>query len=210
MSAEKIFQKHGFQREILSMAKKSCYELTDRYRKCRPPYRYKNSATGETRECFKECYEHAAEWLKHLLQNMPTKMQVAWGGKIADVNIPFPRDPYFMIRSSPLNHKQRLIEVEFLDGTTDPRDLAVKNLEQYPLKNTDVYLPESISATAKQVEDLLNGSRHGAELWVYIPPTNDVGRIPGAFNVSFPGNEAWSRFAAFIDRDFNLVLRLHR
>lgn len=204
-----MLHKRGLLPDILSFAGKNCEDLTDGYRNCRPPFHYKNSATGESRNCARECYEHAAEWLLPLLQAIPTKMEVSWVEgdvqKISKLNQPLPTEPYFLVQ-----HHGRNVEVTLLDNREYPRKEAIK------LKEQGLYLPESTKATAEIVQKLMRANKKGTELTIplletdtYDPDYEAMDDAVTDATYRFPGNEAWNRFGRFI-AEGALRLQLHR
>lgn len=216
MAAEKVLHKRGMLTDILHMASKNCGELTNGYQDCRPPFRYKNSATGEVRECFKACYEHSAEWLRPLLQNIPSKVHANYGmvGSSRTIGISVPAEPYFLVRYAHKSNKRVSVRLSVLDNREDSRENMMKRYRD----PENAFFPESVAATTKHVQTLLNKFPNGGTLDVQLPETTTSLRQPPRYKhddddgggsdveeepdilplgLSFPGNDAWNHFAKF-------------
>lgn len=50
---------------------KSCFELTDKYRECSPPFRYVQFKSGLKQNCHKECFANFHVWIPLLLSKIP-------------------------------------------------------------------------------------------------------------------------------------------
>lgn len=204
--AEKVLHKRGQLSAILSYAEKNCEDLSDGYRNCRPPFRYKNAATGKTRECFRECYEHAAEWLTPLLQNLPRRTIVSWAGGSTEVAVTQAKEPYWVIRYN-TSGAAPYISIEMRDNTTNPKE------ELRPMGKADIFFPESTRQAAKIAQNLLQEVKKSVELEVRLNLNRDdyeaVDENREDLVFSFPGNEPWTRFAPFVSFGA-LLLQLHR
>lgn len=190
--AQKVLHKQGLLPQILSFAGKNCEDLSDGYRNCRPPFRYKNSATGETRDCARACYEHAAEWIGPLLQTLPTR---AVSGD-ESVRIPTPKEQYFVVSRGYKMDGTAVALIDVLDAAEDPREANMRRMRSSLGKAT--FFPDSIRETAKQAAVLMNESKKGAVLQINLPETETATTASFRRDIRFPGNEGWNHFRRFV------------
>lgn len=192
-AAQKTFGSRDLRRQILSYGGKTCRDLTDDYKGCVPPFRYRNSQTGQVKICYKECYQNMDKWLQPMLSNLPTryekKVKTAAGKtqKIAG-DLTYSDILYILFDAE--------VDSEFVHLTWSSDDPD----HERNSSNT-IAVPASAKDAAVIVRDLMH--KIGAtSLVIHLGEPLDLEGL------SFPGNAIWNRFAPHIARDLDGDLHL--
>lgn len=197
-SAKTVLDNRDLKRHILSMSTKNCHELTNAYRHCIPPFRYRNMVTGSVRSCYKDCYANVHIWLTLLLQSLPKtyelSMRTTCAGekgscKRRKVDHTVYRGTLDLFASDRhLGIDSNLVEVAWwvVDEDQDRASFA---------KAFDLYFPKSPQDAALYVKKLLDESP--TKVFTISLPDSSLGARNDQV-LSFPGNPTWQRFARLI------------
>lgn len=206
--ASKVFGNRDLKKQILEASKTSCYELTNRYTGCTPPFRYRNKVTGKVRDCLDECFLNVDKWLAPLLASVP--------------------NTYIMTKTAYYHHggkrqKRDSLGKEESFGLTKNHHLGIslnetfgvllmwwyidtdQDVEEYG-KEMKVYFPKSAEDAALYTKHLLHRLPDDKRQLITISLPNSIG-ISG-YDLVFPHHPIWQRFAHLIQRgrlqfDFN-------
>lgn len=172
MAAQKTFGSRDLRRQILSYGGKTCKDLTDDYKGCVPPFRYRNAQTGQLKLCYKECYENMALWLEPLLANLPTsyviKVKSSENGKARKV-------------TGEIKYGKKLA----ITDRMNPQYIDVRWVDVQPYYYSAIQYAKS----AKYAE------RDATFLMIEI---HDRIGSSSQQTLSFPGSPLWDRFAPYI------------
>ncbi len=196
----KLFKIKDLQKSIFHMAfGKSCFEMTDRYTKCMPPFRYRNQLTGKVRDCDQECYENVDKWLAPLLNSIPETYimtKKCQGGKKSCKRQ--------KIGSLPKEESLHLTKQHHL-GISKSEHLGVflmwwyieadQDVQEYG-KEMGVYFPKSADDAALYSKQLLHTLPDNTRQVITIRLPRNMG-IHG-YDLIFPRNPTWQRFAHLI------------
>lgn len=181
-------------KRIFEYSKKSCRDLTEDYSTCRPPFRYRNAVTGETRQCARDCLENLAQWLTPLLVNRPTTLEIQW--RYGDL-VTYPLK-YEKLAVPFVEVGEKYITISF---RTPSRYQAENEYFFLGIEQAVQFLQNTIIARLKVQRTII------LELALPMPDALE-GRGGRTESARFPGNDAWTRFASFISHRGQIDLRL--
>lgn len=183
-AVQKTFGSRDLRRKIMSYGGKTCKDLTDDYKGCVQPFRYRNAQTGQLKLCYKECYDNLAVWLEPLLANRPTSYVIkvaAEHGKARKVTGEIKYGKKLAISAG---EQPGIVEVGWVDAAADYYYYG------------SMHYAKSVKDGALKAQDIMR-ERNATMLNIRILH-NMIGNQNPDDTLSFPGNPTWNRLAPYI------------
>lgn len=176
------FSNRDVKLKILDYAKASCGDMTYGYRDCRPPFRYKNSSTGQVKSCYKDCFANIDKWVTPLLQTAPQRAVLVSKQRKTERIVDYANKRIIIHEPAGM----RAVYVFWMNTKlADTKEWLSRQ------EKGDYSLPQSLRDAGLEIKRRLHANRSLTKLNIHLPMMLDS-------RATFPGNEVWQRFARFM------------